>query len=232
MRYRTVVFDCDSTLSTIEGIDEIAGEHRAEIVALTEASMRGKVPLEEVYGRRLALIQPTREQVEALGRRYIETLVPDARETIAALRDEGVDVRVVSGGMLPAVLGLTRDLGLPDEAVAAVDLHFDENGSYAGFDAGSPLAYAGGKRVILERWELERPALMVGDGATDLEARPVVDAFVAFAGVVERPPVIQAADIVIRENTLAPVLAIALDGEPPRSETARAVFEKGAALLG
>jgi len=233
-RYGTVVFDCDSTLSTIEGIEELAGEHAAEVAALTDAAMRGVVPLEEVYGRRLDRIRPDRSAVEALGKRYIETLVPDARATIAALREEGVDVRVVSGGLLPAILRLTRELGIDDEAVAAVDVYFDETGRYAGFDAGSPLAYAGGKRIILERWApgLARPVMMVGDGATDLEARPVVDAFVAFAGVVERPTVVAAADVVIRARTLAPVLALALDGEPPRGAEALAVFEYGARILG
>ncbi len=232
-RYGTVVFDCDSTLSSVEGIEELAGEHRAEIVALTEAAMRGVVPLEDVYGRRMALVRPSRERLERLGRRYVETIVPDTRETIAALRDEGTEVRVASGGLLPAVLVLTRSLGLPDAAVAAVGVHFGPDGGYAGWDAGSPLAYAGGKRVVLERWApgLPRPILMVGDGATDLEARPVVDAFVAFAGVVERPPVVQAADVVVRANTLAPILALALDGMPPRAAKARAVFDRGARLL-
>lgn len=233
-RYGTVVFDCDSTLSAIEGIEELAADRRAEVAALTEAAMRGAVPLEEVYGRRMALVRPSRERVEALGRRYIEALVPDARETIAALRDERIEVRVVSGGLLPAVLALTRELGLPDRAVAAVAIHFDGSGDYAGYDAGSPLAYGGGKRVVLERWApaLPRPVMMVGDGATDLEARPAVDAFVAFAGVVERAAVVQSADIVIRANTLAPVLPLALDGEPPAGGRARALFDRGARILG
>ncbi|HEX7118390.1 MAG TPA: HAD-IB family phosphatase [Longimicrobiales bacterium] len=234
MRYGTVVFDCDSTLSSIEGIEELASEHRAEVVALTEAAMRGVVPLEEVYGRRVELVRPSRERLEALGRRYVETLVPDAKDVVAALLGEGVEVRVVSGGLRPAVLVLTRALGLPDDHVAAVDVHFDASGAYAGWDAGSPLAYAGGKRVVLERWapSLPRPILMVGDGATDLEARPVVDAFVAFAGIVERAPVVQAADIVLRDRSLAPVVPLALDGEPPKSGAARAVFDRGARILG
>ncbi len=234
MRYGTVVFDCDSTLSAIEGIEELAAERRAEVAALTDASMRGVVPLEEVYGRRLELVRPTRERVEALGRLYIEKLVPDAREVVATLLEGGIDVRVVSGGLLPAVRILTRELGLPDEAVAAVDIHFDDDGAYAGWDAGSPLAYSGGKRVLLERWapSMPRPVLMVGDGATDLEARPVVDAFVAYAGVIERAPVVQAADIVIRSPSLAPVVAIAFDGEPPESERGRELFERGAQILG
>ena len=58
LRFRTVVFDCDSTLSAIEGIDELAGEHRSAVTELTEAAMRGEVPLQDVYGRRLALIRP------------------------------------------------------------------------------------------------------------------------------------------------------------------------------
>ena len=57
--FRTVLFDCDSTLSTIEGIEELAAANRPEIVALTEAAMRGEVPLETVYAKRLELVQPT-----------------------------------------------------------------------------------------------------------------------------------------------------------------------------
>ncbi|HEY8468089.1 MAG TPA: HAD-IB family phosphatase [Longimicrobiales bacterium] len=206
-RFRTVLFDCDSTLSTIEGIDELARDH-PEVHALTEAAMRGEVPLEEVYGRRLEIVRPTREAVEALGRRYIETMVPGARETVRALLDAGVRVRVISAGLRPAVMALARELGLGDDDVAAVDVRFSADGSYAGYDAASPPARSGGKRAVVEAWlpELPRPILMVGDGATDLEVQGVVDCFAAFAGVVARPAVIAAADAVIRERSLLPVL--------------------------
>ena len=206
-RFRTVLFDCDSTLSTIEGIDELARDH-PEVHALTEAAMRGEVPLEEVYGRRLEIVRPTREAVEALGRRYIETMVPGARETVRALLDAGVRVRVISAGLRPAVVALARELGLGDDDVAAVDVRFSADGAYAGYDAASPLSRSGGKRAVVEAWlpELPRPILMVGDGATDLEVQGVVDCFAAFAGVVARPAVIAAADAVIRERSLLPVL--------------------------
>lgn len=232
-RYATVIFDCDSTLSALEGIEELAAAHRGEVVALTEAAMRGAVPLEEVYGRRLELARPTRAQVEALGRRYVESLVPDAREVVAALQGEGIEVRIISGGLLPAVRALAEELGIDAETVAAVDIYFDGDGAYAGFDAGSPLAYSGGKQVVIERWrpELRRPVLLVGDGVTDLEARDVVDAFAAFAGVVERAPVVEMADVVVRSPSLAPVLAIALDGEPPRGAGAQEVYSRGIELL-
>jgi phosphoserine phosphatase len=233
-RYATVVFDCDSTLSSIEGIDELAAEHRAEIVRLTDAAMRGEVALEEVYGRRLALIRPTRAQLDALGRLYVDTLVPDARETVGALQAEGVDVRVISGGLLPAVRAAARACGVPDDRVAAVDLSFDDAGAYAGFDAASPLARSGGKLELLRAWGagLARPAMLVGDGATDLEGRPAVDCFVAFAGVVARDAVVAGADAVVRANSLAPVLALALGDAPPTDPARRALYEKGLSALG
>jgi phosphoserine phosphatase len=232
-RARTVVFDCDSTLSAIEGVEELGRDHREEIQRLTDAAMEGLVPLEEVYGRRLALARPDRLRVDALTRRYIEALVPDARETVAALHAEGITVRVLSGGLLPAVRGLAVALGIAPAAVEAVDVHFDETGGYAGFDTASPLARAGGKAVVLAQWRTAVPApiLLVGDGATDLEARGAADAFVAFAGVVDRPAVTAAADVTVRANSLAPILPLALGGRRPRDATAHALFERGLSML-
>ena len=181
--------------------------------------MRGEVKLEEVYGRRLEIVRPSRDRLEALGRLYVERMLPDARATVAALRAEGIGVRIVSGGLRPAVLAVARALGVPDEDVAAVDVRFDEQGAYAGWDEASPLAYSFGKRTQLERWNgsMARPVMIVGDGITDLEARPPADAFVAFAGVIARDRAVAAADSVIRDRSLAPVLAIALGDAPPRS---------------
>ena len=232
-RFGSVIFDCDSTLSAIEGIEELAHAHRQEIARLTESAMRGEILLEDVYGLRLELVRPTREQVDALGERYVRTLVTDARETIAALLAEGIEVRVMSGGIRQAVVTLALALGLPERAVAAVEVHFDANGAYAGFDRASPLARSGGKRTVLEGWvpELPRPIMLVGDGATDLEARPPADMFVAFAGVVERPVVIDAADVVVRTPSLAPIVVLALGGVAPRDSAAREVFELGRSLM-
>lgn len=231
-RFNTVVFDCDSTLSTIEGIEELAREHRAEVEALTEEAMRGSIPLEQVYGRRLDLVRPPRGRVVALGQRYIETLVPDAIETVKALLSEGIHVRVISGGLKPAVVAVAKALGLAADVVEAVDIHFGEDGSYAGFDAASPLAASGGKAIVIQRWNVPGPILMVGDGATDLEAATVVDAFAAFAGVVYRAPVAAKADYVIRERSLAPILPIALGGQRPAGAVAQAVYDRGVQFLG
>ncbi|MBK6421756.1 MAG: HAD-IB family phosphatase [Gemmatimonadetes bacterium] len=208
--FRTVIFDCDSTLSAIEGIEELAVAHREEIARLTDLAMQGAVPLEEVYGRRLDLIRPSRQEVERIGALYVERLVPGALETVRALQARGAVVQVLSGGVLPAVQVVAAALGIPSDRVAAVDLHFDQDGAYRGYDRDSPLARSGGKRQWMEQQgrNLPRPSLLVGDGATDLEARPAVDCFAAFTGVVHREPVVRGADVTLPGPSLTDVLAI------------------------
>jgi phosphoserine phosphatase len=208
----SVVFDCDSTLSAIEGIEYISADHVAAVEALTREAMDGFTPLESVYGRRLDLVRPDRATIDRLTSAYIDTLTEDASEVVTALIAEGIRVRVLSGGLLPAVRGLAQELGLGPGDVAAVDVLFGADGSWRGYDAASPLARAGGKAEVLGGWRATMPApiMLVGDGATDAEAKDAVDVFVAYCGLVERPVVVAAADAVIRSVSLAPVLALAL----------------------
>jgi phosphoserine phosphatase len=213
-RFRTVVFDCDSTLSAIEGIDELAVGQRDAITALTEAAMRGEVALEAVYGARLRMIRPGREAMAALAHQYIAAAVPGARETVAALQGAGVEVRILSGGIRQAILPFAEWLGLTPGDVAAVDVSFHEDGAYAGFDEASPLTRSGGKHTLLAAWRerLPTPIAMVGDGITDLEARTAAELFIAYAGVVDREVVTRAADVVVR-GSLVGVLEVVLSPE-------------------
>ena len=75
---KLICFDCDSTLSAIEGVDELARaggpQIYAQVEAMTNDAMNGKIAVEAVFGRRLELIRPSRSNVEAVGRNYIETM--------------------------------------------------------------------------------------------------------------------------------------------------------------
>jgi phosphoserine phosphatase len=214
--FATVILDCDSTLADIEGIDELAPAHREQIAALTAAAMDGSVPLDEVYGRRLDLIRPTQAEVDALAAAYVAALVPHARETVAALRWLGKTVRILSGGLRPPVEAVARELGLSVDVVDAVGISFAADVSYAGFDSASPLTRNGGKEAVLRGIAFPRPALIVGDGMTDAEARPAVDAFAAYTAVVHRPGAVELADWVLSDASLAPVLSLAAGEEDRR----------------
>ena len=192
--YRLVFFDVDSTLVTIEGIDVLA-RGDARIVELTEAAMNGAVPLEEVYARRLSLIRPARQDVDALAQRYRESLVDGAATTIDALQCAGAIVHLVTAGIEQAILPLAETLGVRN--VHAVRLRFADDGAYEDFDRRSPLTRAGGKATIVRdvRARTKGRAAFVGDGASDLEAKPAVDFFVGFGGVRERGVVRENADV-------------------------------------
>lgn len=205
--FRFVFFDVDSTLVTIEGIDELAGGNE-EIVRLTEAAMSGEMAVQEVYGRRLDIIRPGRSAVEALGSLYVRSMVAGASETIAALRDGGADVHLVTAGIAQAIEPLASRLGIPPRAVHAVPLLFDESGEYRDFDRRSLLTKDGGKeltvRTVLAR--SKGASAFVGDGVTDLETRSVVDRFIGFGGVQTRARVKDNAEIFVSEPTLTAVL--------------------------
>jgi phosphoserine phosphatase len=233
-RPRSVVFDCDSTLVAIEGITWLASAHRDEIAALTDAAMSGAIPLEEVYGRRLDVVRPDRSRMQDLGNAYVDALVPDARETVEALREAGINVYIVSGGVRPAVEYLASALGIAPDHVEAVGMRFDANGAYSGFDSESALARSNGKRDVIENLDPPpaRPLWLVGDGKTDLEARPAVDAFIAFTGVARHDAVAAQADAIVSTRSLAPVLALALGDARPVRGQARDVYDRGRSILG
>lgn len=202
MRFHSLILDVDSTLAAIEGIDWLAArrgpEAAARVAELTDRAMRGEIALDSVYGERLALVRPSRADVTALAEAYVAALVPGAREALGALREAGVRVALVSGGLRQAILPLARAVGLTPNDVHAVDVVTDMGGEYYAFDAGSPLATQTGKRAVADALvadgTLPRSLLAVGDGATDAAMRGAADAFAAFTGVVRRDAVVSAAD--------------------------------------
>lgn len=191
---KLLIFDCDSTLSSIEGIDELARVRGPEVFKhveeMTNAAMDGKISVESVFGSRLAIIQPELKHVAEIGQRYIDTIEPDAKEVIGAARAAGWTPMIISGGFRPIIRPLADLLGI--ERVEAVDLFFDAQGRYTGFDEAYPTTRSGGKPEVILRLKAElKPAriVMIGDGASDLETKPFVDLFVGFGRYMTREKV-------------------------------------------
>ena len=200
LKYRALVLDVDSTVSGIEGIDWLAARRGPDVarrvLELTRRAMEGdaQVALEDVYASRLSEIRPRREDVDALSHAYLDHMAAGATESIARIRRAGVRVTLVSGGLRPALLRLASHLGLAESDLHAVSVEFDAAGAYVGYDRKSPLTHADGKARVVSELGLPRPIVAVGDGATDLAMREVVDSFVAFTGFVSRPRVVARAE--------------------------------------
>ena len=191
-RGKLLFIDCDSTLSTIEGIDELAhagGEDVfARVVALTHAAMNGEVPLDEVFPRRMKMIRPDRASCEAVAELYKNTVVPGVPELIREVKKAGWLPVILSGGFAPLIRPLAEELGI--EHVEAVPLFLNEDGSYKGYGEDYPTTRNQGKNEVIRSWKeamLPERVVMVGDGISDMETKLDVDRFIGFGGVVERP---------------------------------------------
>lgn len=209
MSFEIICFDCDSTLSKIEGIDELGRQSGLydELVALTNSAMNGDLALEDVYGKRLALIKPDEVQMEWLADLYIAEMVDDVEELFSTLQSQGKQVHIISGGIRQAILPLAKKLGLSGEHVHAVDVFFNSDGSYKNFDQESPLARTGGKAVVCRQIQKSDSSMaMIGDGKTDLEAKLAGAKVIGFGGVMQREIVVEQADVFVNKTSLMAVL--------------------------
>lgn len=195
-----VAFDVDSTVITTEGIDELAAAlgKRDAVAALTRSAMGGSMPFRDALAARLSLIAPTREAMANFVRAHPAQLTAGMGALVRALQARGTAVYLVSGGFTQMIHPIADSLGVPRARVFANTVLFDERtGLYAGFDEAAPTSRDGGKAVVLQHLKDTygyKPLIMVGDGATDLQARPPADAFIGYGGIAEREVVKKGAD--------------------------------------
>ncbi|XP_017722805.1 phosphoserine phosphatase isoform X2 [Rhinopithecus roxellana] len=113
-------------------------------------------------------------------------------ELVSRLQERNVQVFLISGGFRSIVEHVASKLNIPGTNVFANRLKFYFNGEYAGFDETQPTAESGGKgkviKLLKEKFHFKK-IIMIGDGATDMEACPPADAFIGFGGNVIRQQV-------------------------------------------
>lgn len=201
---KIIIFDCDSTLSSIEGVDElarVAGEEATqEIEKMTAQAMEGKITLESIFAKRLEIIQPTIDSVSEVGKLYIDTVEPSAKQVISNLKNQGWTPIILSGGYRQAIKPLADYLDI--EFIEAVDLYFNEDGSYKDFDRNYPSTRSGGKPEVIKSLHNKyspTKIVAVGDGVSDLESKPVLDMFIGFGRYAVREKVKQEADYFITD---------------------------------
>ncbi len=180
---RVLALDMDSTLITIECIDEIADYAgvRAQVSAVTASAMRGEIDFRESLVRRVALLAGVHaDALESVYRERLE-LSPGATTLLAGARDAGARTLLVSGGFTYFTERLRDRLGF-DMAVANA-LEID-----AGRLTGRVLGDVVDARVKAEAVaEMRRRyaadggiVAAIGDGANDLPMLLAADLSVAW----------------------------------------------------
>jgi len=197
-----VCFDVDSTVIAEEGIDVLAdylGKGQ-EVAALTKQAMEGGMKFQEALQLRLDLLKPSKQQIQTLLTEQPLVLTPGVDTLMATLQRHNIDIWLVSGGFRIMIEPVAKSLNIPVTNIVANTLWFDDNtseGTYKGFDPNEPTSADMGKPKALQQLQAQQgyqTMVMVGDGATDAQAKPPAKAFIGFGGVIERQAVKEKAD--------------------------------------
>ncbi|KAF5933931.1 hypothetical protein HYC85_030102 [Camellia sinensis] len=209
-----VCFDVDSTVCLDEGIDELAefcGAGKA-VAEWTARAMGGSVPFEEALAARLSLFNPSLSQVQDFLAQHPPRISPGIDELVKKLKAKGTSClsglwRLSSNDQFVSIL-LTKlillkpvasILDIPPENIFANQLLFENSGKFLGFDTNEPTSRSGGKATAVQQIRKVhgyKALVMIGDGATDLEARKPggADLFICYGGVQLREAVAAKAD--------------------------------------
>jgi phosphoserine phosphatase len=231
-----IIFDCDGTLSTIEGIDELARENGVSDVVekLTSKAMGTTGINPNLYEQRLDLVRPHRIQVEELGEKYFAFRIAAVLQVIQIFQRLEKSVFIVSAGLSPSVKIFAELLKVPAANVFAVDIKFDNHGSYLDFDRESPMIHAAGKMEIVTKLKLLHPEItFIGDGLNDLVVHDHVSRFVGFGGAYYRENIAARCKYYMHTASMAPLLALTLTEREVRKllPDEQKLYQKGLGFL-
>jgi phosphoserine phosphatase len=189
--FKLLVMDMDSTLITIECIDEIADMQglKSEVAAITDAAMRGELDFSESLQRRVALLKGLDES--ALARVFEQRLelTLGAHSMLHAMKQAGLRTVLVSGGFTYFTERLEHELELDVSHANRLEVI---DGKLTGRVLGNIVDAQAKKSTVIEQCaELGVPssaAIVIGDGANDLAMMSVAGLSIAFRA----KPVVQA----------------------------------------
>lgn len=215
--FKLIAFDMDSTLINIECVDEIADAagRKAEVAAITEAAMRGEIAdYKESLRQRVALLKGvTVAHMEEVYTRRLQ-LNPGAAELVAACKEAGMKVLLVSGGFTFFTDRIRERLGIDYARSNVLEV---ENGPTCGVLTGRMVDQPWGDicdgaekhRTLLEVASLlgipMAQTIAMGDGANDLPMMGVAGLSVAYHA---KPAVREKAHVAINSGGLDRLLTV------------------------
>lgn len=181
--FKLLAMDMDSTLITIECIDEIADMQglKPQVAAITEAAMRGELEFNESLIRRVALLKGL--DASALQRVYDERLQlsPGAEKMLAAVQAAGIKTLLVSGGFTFFTDRIKKRLGLDATHANALEIVDGKlTGKVIGEIVNADVKQRTVERLCAELGIVPEAAIVMGDGANDLKMMAIAGLSVAF----------------------------------------------------
>jgi phosphoserine phosphatase len=205
-RKKMIIADMDSTMITVECIDELADYAglKPQIAAITERAMRGELDFRAALDQRVGLLKGLSEETLAECRRERVKLTDGARILVQTMKAHGAHAVLISGGFIPFAGPVGAEIGF--DKVFANELEI-ANGELTGVVL-EPIVDSSAKLARLQSEAAELgialgDTLAVGDGANDI---PMIAAAGLGAGYKPHPACAEAADAAILHHDLTALL--------------------------
>lgn len=201
-----IIIDFDSTFVKVESLDvlgEISLDGKSDktdklkqISDITNQGMNGEISFAESLTARLNLLNASKHQLDALVEKLKTQVSNSFKRNKAFIENHANDIIIVSSGFKEFISPVVAEYGIPENQVYANTFEYNDSGDIIGCDSSNPLSQDGGKVKLLESLNLNKEAVIIGDGYTDYEIKKSGKAttFYAFTENVSRDKVVAVAD--------------------------------------
>lgn len=202
------IFDFDSTLTQVEGLDVLAemtlknNPNREQVIQeiqhITNLGIDGDISFTQSLERRIRLLNAKREDLTPLItalRKKISKSIAENREFFHTHADA---IYVISCGFKEFIDPIVAEYNIPTDRVHANTFTFDEMGNITGFDTENVLSSHNGKIACLRKLNLQGQIHVIGDGYSDYVMREagIADKFYAYTENVHREKAAKNADYI------------------------------------
>lgn len=199
------VFDFDSTLTSVEALEELAAISLAkqpdknavikQIEDITNQGVNGEISFTESLARRVDLLKANRAHLPELVKRLAKKISPSIKRNKTFFANNANSIYVVSAGFKEFIDPIVGVYGIKPERVFANTFVYDKNGNITGFDKNNHLAKHNGKIDQMKALKLKGEVIAIGDGYSDfLMKQGGASRFIAFTENIERANAVSNAD--------------------------------------
>lgn len=208
MTKKNYIFDFDSTLTSVEGLDILAEislannpnkeEILREIINITNLGIDGELSFTQSLERRIKLLGAKKADLEKLITELRKHVSPSIERNKDFFENFSEDIYVISAGFKEFIIPIVAEYNIPANRVYANTFEFSVTDEIIGFDRDNPLSKHNGKIKCLRDLDLEGEIQVIGDGYSDYVTREagVADKFFAYTENVKRDKTIKNADFI------------------------------------
>lgn len=199
------VFDFDSTLTSVEALEELAAislagqKNKNEIIQqiehITNQGVNGEISFTQSLAKRVDLLKAHRNHLPELVKRLSKKISPSIKRNKTFFANNAERIYVVSAGFKEFIDPIVEKYGIKPERVFANTFVYDKKGNIIGFDKKNHLAKHNGKIAQMKALKLKGEVIAIGDGYSDfLMKQGGASRFIAFTENIERASAVSNAD--------------------------------------